>query len=50
MKREILLRWKRRQCDIHAASYVIMGTGLNDYPGKNRTEAGEYVVLQTYDN
>lgn len=31
MKREILLRWKRRQCDIHAASYVIMGTGLNDY-------------------
>ena len=31
MKREILLRWKRRQCDIHAASCVIMGTGLNDY-------------------
>jgi hypothetical protein len=31
VKREILLRWKRRQCDIHAASYVIMGTGLNDY-------------------
>ena len=27
MKREILLRWKGRQRDIHTAAYVIMGTG-----------------------
>ena len=43
--------WKRKYFPLGCRQIqVCRDEAIVSYPGKNRTEAGEYVVLQTYDN